>query len=45
MSNNYYPCDTIDTCPFNAEGGYDCRNFCGLGVDDDEEENYEEKIE
>ena len=45
MSNNYYPCDTLDICPFNAEGGYDCRNFCGLGVDDDEEENYEEEIE
>jgi hypothetical protein len=39
------PCD-YGECPFGAEGGYDCRNYCGLGVDvacdedefDDEEE-------
>ncbi len=34
-------CDILGYCPFNAEGGYDCRNYCGLGVDecgtDDEE--------
>ena len=36
---NTYPCDNPDSyCPFNAVGGYDCRNFCGLGVDEDEEE-------
>lgn len=29
------PCDYGD-CPYNAEGGYDCRNYCGLGVDEDE---------
>ena len=27
------PCDYGD-CPYNAEGGYDCRNYCGLGVDE-----------
>ena len=27
------PCDYGD-CPHNAEGGYDCRNYCGLGVDE-----------
>ena len=32
-----HPCDNGE-CPFNAEGGYDCRNYCGLGVDEDEEE-------
>lgn len=33
-----YPCDNPDPyCPFDAVGGMDCRNFCGLGVDDDEE--------
>lgn len=32
-----YPCD-YGECPYNAEGGYDCRNYCGLGVDEDEEE-------
>ena len=26
------PCDYVE-CPFGAEGGYDCRNYCGLGVD------------
>jgi hypothetical protein len=26
------PCD-YGECPFGAEGGYDCRNYCGLGVD------------
>lgn len=27
------PCD-YGECPYNAEGGYDCRNYCGLGVDE-----------
>lgn len=27
------PCD-YGECPHNAEGGYDCRNYCGLGVDE-----------
>lgn len=35
-SDYYTPCDYGD-CPYNAEGGYDCRNYCGLGVDEDEE--------
>ena len=43
MSNNYYSCDVLDTCPYDAVGGYDCRNFCGLVVDEDEEDNYEEE--
>ena len=30
------PCD-YGECPYNAEGGYDCRNYCGLGVDENEE--------
>jgi hypothetical protein len=38
------PCDYGD-CPFGAEGGYDCRNYCGLGVDVacDEDEYDEEE--
>ena len=33
-----YPCDGPDNyCPYDAEGGYDCRNFCGLGVDENED--------
>ena len=27
------PCDNGE-CPYGAEGGYDCRNYCGLGVDE-----------
>lgn len=30
-----FPCDSGE-CPYNAQGGYDCRNYCGLGVDEDE---------
>lgn len=38
--NDYYtPCD-YGECPYNAEGGYDCRNCCGLGVDEDEDDEY-----
>lgn len=36
-----YPCDHSGDCPFGAVGGYDCRNFCGLGVDEDEPEDEE----
>ena len=38
------PCDYGD-CPFGAESGYDCRNYCGLGVDVacDEDEYDEEE--
>ena len=36
--DNKYPCDYLDDCPYNATGGYDCRNFCGLGVDENGEE-------
>lgn len=43
MSNNYYPCDIFDTCLYDAVGGYDCRNFCGLGADESEPENYSEE--
>lgn len=33
------PCDYPDneghySCPYDAQGGDDCRNFCGLGVDE-----------
>lgn len=41
---NTYPCDGPEGfCPFDAVGGYDCRNYCGLGVDESEEDNYEEE--
>lgn len=39
MKQTCYPCDNPDGyCPFNAVGGFDCRNFCGLGVDENSEE-------
>ena len=33
------PCDFADndghySCPYDANGGDDCRNYCGLGVDE-----------
>lgn len=32
-----YPCDNPDSyCPFDAVGGMDCYNFCGLGADESE---------
>ena len=41
------PCDYGD-CPFGAEGGYNCRNYCGLGVDvacdEDDEFDYDEYV-
>ena len=40
--NVYTPCD-IGDCPYNAVGGYDCRNYCGLGVDEDEEDEGEDE--
>jgi hypothetical protein len=30
-------CDILGYCPHDAEGGYDCRNYCGLGVDESED--------
>lgn len=38
-ANRRTPCDYLDndghyTCPFDAQGGDDCRNYCGLGVDE-----------
>lgn len=38
-SDKKTPCDYPDndghfSCPYDAQGGDDCRNFCGLGVDE-----------
>lgn len=35
-------CDILGYFPFGAVGGYDCRDYCGLGVDESEtdEPNY-----
>ena len=38
-----YLCDNKPfECPFNAQGGMDCRNFCGLGVTEEEVDFSEE---
>lgn len=39
MANRIYPCDCNDYCPYNAYGGYDCYNYCGLGAGEDESED------
>lgn len=42
MSKRFYPCDAEPfECPFNARYSNDCRYYCGLGVDEDEPEDYE----
>ena len=38
------PCD-YGECPFGAEGGYDCRNYCGIGVDECGDDEYEYEFE
>ena len=35
--SRYTPCDSGD-CPYGAWGGMQCRDFCGLGVDEDSPE-------
>ena len=37
-----HDCDILGYCPHNAEYGCDCRYHCALGVDEDEEETYDE---
>ena len=44
MPKRDYPCDYTE-CPFGATGGYHCRDFCGLGVDEDEEEVHDDDEE
>ena len=36
------PCDCVD-CPFDAVYSEHCRVYCGLGVDEDEEDYYEDE--
>lgn len=41
MSKKIYPCDAEPfDCPFDAQDGRDCRYYCGLGVDENDEEDY-----
>lgn len=43
MAKTKYPCDIEPfDCPFDARYSEDCRYYCGLGVDEDEEECPEE---
>lgn len=39
---NKYPCD-FGNCPYEASGGYDCYNYCGLGADTTNKEEEEKK--
>lgn len=46
MPKQLYPCDSEPSvCPFDAKYSEDCRYYCGLGVDEDEEENYESEAD
>lgn len=39
MRKRITPCDGDDgICPFDARYAEDCRVYCGLGVDEDEDE-------
>ena len=39
-----YPCDEVGcVCPFNAQYNSDCVYQCGLGVDEDSCEDFEEE--
>ena len=42
MAKKIYPCDIGPeyNCPFNAFGGNDCRNYCGLGVNEASDYEY-----
>ena len=39
MAKHYTPCD-YGECPYDAEYSETCRVYCGLGVDEDYEEEY-----
>jgi hypothetical protein len=42
MATKTHPCDFEPfKCPFDARYSEDCRYHCGLGVDEDEPEDYE----
>ena len=30
-------CEILGYCPYEEVNGMDCRNYCGLGVDENEE--------
>ena len=36
MEVKYYPCNT-GYCPYGAESTSQCREYCGLGVDENED--------
>ena len=46
MSKKTTPCDFEPYhCPYDVESGEGCRIYCGLGVDEDEPEDYYEREE
>ena len=41
QTKRVYPCDDPPfNCPFDAKYSNDCRYYCGIGVDEDEPEEY-----
>jgi hypothetical protein len=34
MADKISPCDISGICPYNSFSGMDCRNNCGIGVDE-----------
>lgn len=42
LTGRLYPCDLSGACPFGDPGNktYFCRDNCGLGVDEDADEDY-----
>ena len=43
MSKQQTPCD-YGECPFNARYSEDCRYYCGLGVDEDSQEDEKDEV-
>ena len=42
--SKYTPCDSGD-CPYDAIGGMQCRDYCGLGVDEDSYEDTQDECD
>ena len=42
--SRYTPCDSGD-CPYDAIGGMQCRDYCGLGVDEDSYEDTQDECD
>ena len=46
MARQFYPCNNPPfICPFLENDFENCRSYCGIGVDEEEPEDYEEDEE